>query len=76
MKKYNNIDDLFREGASDFKLAPSEGLLKDIEAARLAEKGRSRKAIYLWTLAALLLLIAGISGWFYFGEQSSSEGQA
>ncbi len=71
MKKYNNIDDLFREGASDFQLAPSEGLLKDIEAARLVEKGRSRKAIYLWTLAALLLLIAGISGWFYFGEQSS-----
>lgn len=73
MKKYDNIDDLFKEGAADFKFAPSEGLLKDIETARLTEKGRSRKAIYLWTLAALFLLITGVSGWFYFGEQSSAD---
>jgi hypothetical protein len=69
MKKYNNIDDLFREGISDFKVVPSESLLKDIETARLAGKRRSRKAIYLWLLAALLLLLAGVSGWFFFGGQ-------
>ena len=73
MKKYNNIDNLFREGVSDFKVAPSESLLKDIEAARLAQKGSGRKTIYLWTLAALLLIVAGISGWFLIGEQSSGE---
>jgi len=73
MKKYNNIDNLFREGVSDFKVAPSESLLMDIEAARLAQKGSGRKAIYLWTLAALLLLIAGISGWFFFGGQSTEK---
>ena len=73
MKKYNNIDDLFREGVSGFKATPSEGLLKDIEAARLAEIRSGRKAIYLWTLAALLLLVAGISGWFFFGAQSTEK---
>ena len=73
MKKYNNIDNLFREGVSDFKVTPSESLLKDIEAARLAQKGSGRKTIYLWTLAALLLLIAGISGWFFFGGQSTEK---
>ncbi|RLD40899.1 MAG: hypothetical protein DRI89_10965, partial [Bacteroidetes bacterium] len=73
MKKYNNIDNLFREGVSDFKVTPSESLLKDIEAARLAQNGSGRKAIYLWILAALLLLIAGISGWFFFGGQSTEK---
>jgi hypothetical protein len=70
MKKYNNIDDLFREEISGFTVKPSEALLKDIEAARLAEKRSGRKAIYLWILAALLLLLAGVSGWFFFGEQA------
>ena len=74
MKKYNHIDDLFREGVAGFRLAPSEDLLKDIEASRIAEKRRRRKAIYLWAFAALLLLLAGVSGWLFFGEKSDDDG--
>lgn len=73
MKKYNNIDDLFREGVSGFRPAPSETLLKDIEASRIAAKRTSRKAVYIWTLVALILLIAGVSGWFFFGNQSDED---
>jgi hypothetical protein len=72
MKEYKNIDGLFKEGVSDFKVAPSEDLIRNVEAARLAAKRGSRKAVYFWTLALLLLLI-GVSGWFFFGSQSNND---
>ncbi|MCF6171761.1 MAG: hypothetical protein L3J66_12350 [Bacteroidales bacterium] len=79
MKNYRKIDDLFREGASGFEMTPSDGLWTDIEARHFGRKGSNRKLIYFWSVAALLLLFAGLSGWFALdlgtGEKTSRSQQ-
>ncbi len=66
MKEYKNIDELFKDAASGFEPQPSAKVWAGIEEG-VFNTGKSKRMTYIkWTLAAMLLLLIGVSSMWYF----------
>ena len=66
MKEYKNIDELFKDAASGFEPQPSAKVWAGIEEG-VFNAGQSKRMVYVkWTLAAMLLLLLGVSSLWFF----------
>lgn len=65
MKKYDNIDDLFKNEVSDLKIQPSDEVWEAITSASIGKAGMGSNRTLLWGSIALLLLL-GMFGIWYF----------
>ena len=63
MKKYDNIDDFFREEASDFQIIPSDKVWQNIEKEIIKPKSNHKGSLLLWMLAALIFALGGYLIW-------------
>jgi len=66
MKETDNIDNLFKEGLDGFELSPSEAVWENVEGALFAAPKAVPFYRSRWMLAALILLLFSIGGWFLF----------
>jgi hypothetical protein len=73
MKEYKNIDELFKDAASGFEPQPSEKVWVGIEEG-VFNAGHSKRMVYVkWTLAAILLLLIGVSSLWYFSSEEKQQ---
>jgi len=63
MKKYNNIDELFKEGASDFRVTPSEKVWENIESAHSKIYSFKKRNVLLLAIISLLLISGSFITW-------------
>ena len=63
MKKYDNIDDIFKEQATGFQINPSDKVWQNIEKEILKSNNHGKRNMLLWALAAILLVIGGYFMW-------------
>ena len=67
MSQKKNIDDLFRESVTGYSAQPSYRVWQNIQEKFPEGAVNSRRWI-IYSLAALLLLLGGVSGWLYFSN--------
>jgi hypothetical protein len=70
MKKYNNIDDIFKDQVSDFQINPSDKVWQNIEGSLFKTKKTNNQKKLLWALASLLLIIGSIFTWILFNNNA------
>jgi len=71
MKKYNNIDDLFKDHISDFRVNPSDKVWQNIENEFLNTNKLKIRNRLIWALASLLLVISGIFTLVYINNNNN-----
>ncbi len=70
MKKYNNIDELFKEHASGFQIEPSDKVWQNIGNELQITSTSNNRIIMLWVLALLILIIGSVSIWRILSNDS------
>jgi len=73
MKKYNNIDDLFKEQVSDFQINPSDKVWQNIESEFLKTNKTNMQRRVILALASLLLIIGSIFTWTLFNNNTEQD---
>lgn len=63
MKKYNNIDEFFKDKVTDYKVSPSDKVWKNIESEYLNKSIKGKRYVSTWMLAALILIIGSTITW-------------
>lgn len=63
MKKYNSIDDFFKEGVADYQVMPSDKVWKNIESEYFKVNNAGKRNAMIWALASLLLITGSIITW-------------
>ena len=71
MKEYDNIDDFFKEGVSDFRITPSKKVWDNIESAHFKSNSNSRRNYLLLALISLLFISGSIISWTMYNDNSN-----
>ncbi len=73
MKDINNIENLFKEGFEGFELTPSEQVWDNVEGALFGAPKPVPFYRNKWMVAALILLLVSIGGWFLFSNHNTDK---
>ena len=69
MKKYNNIDEFFKEQVSGYKVTPSDKVWDNIESDYFTSTRKGNRHLKIWALVSLLLITGSIITWKMFNKQ-------
>lgn len=70
MSSKKHIDDLFKEGISGYQVSPDKETRQKIEGTVFGAKSSTRKWFYT-SAAAVLLMLAGLGGWYFNVEENT-----
>ncbi len=73
MKKYNNIDEFFKEKVSGYKVTPSDKVWNNIESEYFRERTSGARNIIILAFIALLLITGSILTWNMFKSNTEKE---
>ncbi len=71
----NNLDNLFKEGLGDFEMTPSEKTREAIESRLFAAEKPVPFFLRKRVLAAIVLLLLGIGGWYLYSTRQTDQEQ-
>ena len=73
MKDIDNIENLFKEGLEGFELTPSPQVWDNVEGALFGAPKPVPFYRSKWMVAALILLLVSIGGWFLFSNYNTGK---